>query len=235
LVQKNMVNDRERKILIIETSSPTALPQEEFKGTLVHDLPVKVDGWDRGISILASLATDERTREHTYIIATKRDQKVKEIALEWRKGVLKNEDPSKILSGKIDIWYRNLGRTLVKINDLKSIEADEFKKKLFDYLSSTSNTPNGVTNSDKQLDEFFKEKNISSIDEYYRMLSERIGFTCKYRLEKHFIVTQTEENLGEIGFNLNYFLTSNAMVREYPEIAIELIRWLEFAVNDSTL
>lgn len=214
------------RVRIVEISAPTSFPVWKFEKAELHSRPVTVTGGpDRGLSLLATLAEDERTRNNTFIFATKRNTKVGERARDWREKLdSKSVDLHRILGDKTVVYYRRIDGSIVKAENF----SEEVQRKLVEFLVLTVNPPEGINRSDKELETLFKRLAVNNISEYYDELAKQIGFTNEYGLENRFIKIGTELNLGEVGFNLNYFLNSSLPVKLYrPQSLIWLINALE--------
>lgn len=208
--------------LLVESSATTSVP-------VARQLPMVVEGLDRGNSPGYELAARRDTHPSLDIFAIYKEHAVNLDASEWREAFnsgreLTSEDLQHLFSGNRYFFFTDKDGTRVNAADLP----DNLKRQLAIYFKDCMAPPRAIERSDRDIMNLkqllLESERVDDLSD--SALFEHIRKVLKVSPTRFHHVTNTWFG-GEKGTNLDYFFRSYP-ARKYPEILPVGIRRLVF-------
>lgn len=197
-----------KKVLLLEASSPTCYP-------ITTQVPVEVEGVDRGNSPAYNLALDPRTKKRLFFYPIEKDLKVTSETVEWRSHLKPGTPlPRKVFLDALQNLRIRFTSKDGKEIDKSDLSEEELRQVIF-FLVRSMASPHAIERSNAELEELKKKlsregKIASSSDRsYYEYLIKVLKIRRKIISNKYFFGTKT--------YDLDYLFGSLPM-QLYPEL-----------------
>lgn len=200
-IQEEVLENKDptkKKILLIESASPTSFPQST-------EVPVKVMGKDRGNSVLYNAALDERTRHRAFIFAVLGDPQVQK-ENQINRSLPPNEEDAISIFRQIHHVYTDRNGEEKDVSDLPDSE----QKEVLFFLRKCMAPPQAIMQSALDLEKIKHEIGVKTDREYYKQINKILG-------GKNFNIVRNPYLLGDKTYDLDYLLKS-LPARKYRQL-----------------
>lgn len=212
-LQKHVLANRDKKrkqILLIESATYTSFPKGK-------EVPVEVEGIDRGNSVVYNLALDQRTKKRTFLNLLERDLEVGRRAKDMR-----NIDPEKMKDEDVEGFFRGDINYILTFKGQEISVSDldlSYQRELLSFIKKAMAPPRVMEQNDLDLRNIRKKIGARTDQEYNNLLLQALDFQ---KNDPRSSRIQNPYLLGRKTYDLDYLLDS-LPVRLYPGLLPKFI------------